>query len=481
MIDLRRKGLRERRFDFLNLGFFAISYQFDVEQISLYHCDQPQVQRSRRGRVSGNKWRVIVLLMGYAAIGHFNRVGISVAGDEMFIPKLGIPETRMGWVYTAFLIVYTIGMLPAGWLIDRIGAARALTLFGLTMGTFVIMTGVLGWVTNTPESLWIGLLVIRGLAGVCNAPLHPAAAHAVSDVMPAHRRATANGMITAGALIGIACCYPAFGWLMDRLTWQWAFVVSGSMLIVFSQVWKLLALPSLPHSQLNPVPDTAPVPASGIEATSTEATSTGDATSTPASPTTGSMLGQRSLWLLTLSYAAYGYFQYLFFYWMGYYFKEVLQVPAVEARWASFWIMLAMGAGMAIGGRSTDAVCGSLGTTRGRRAIVLTGMGLGAVFGLIAVNVDGLISVAVCLAISMGATGMVEGVFWTTATDIGGRSRGLAGAFMNTGGNIGGLMSPVLTPIMAQQIGWPGSIAVACVISGIGGLVWFLIKVPESD
>ena len=422
--------------------------------------------------MSGNRWRIIVLLMGFAAIGHFNRVGISVAGDEMFIPKLGIPETRMGWVYTAFLIVYTIGMLPAGWLIDRIGAARALTLFGLLMGTFVVMTGALGWVADTPESLWIGLLVIRGLAGVCNAPLHPAAAHAVSDVMPAHRRATANGMITAGALIGIACCYPAFGWLMDTLTWQWAFVGSGSMLIAYSLLWKLLASSSLPHPHLKSVSDTAPE-------SGKETTAAGNAA--VASQTPWSMLGQRSLWLLTLSYAAYGYFQYLFFYWMGYYFKEVLDVPDVEARWASFWIMLAMGAGMAIGGLSTDAVCGSLGTTRGRRAIVLTGMGLGAVFGLIAVNVTGLTSVAVCLAISMGATGMVEGVFWTTATDIGGRSRGLAGAFMNTGGNVGGLMSPVLTPFMAERIGWPGSIAVACVISGIGGLVWFFIKPPSSD
>ena len=165
---------------------------------------------------------------------------------------------------------------------------------------------------------------------------------------------------------------------------------------------------------------------------------------------------------------------------MGYYFKEVLEVPDVEARWASFWIMLAMGSGMAIGGRSTDAVCGMLGTMRGRRVIVLTGMGLGAVFGLIAVNVTGLTSVAVCLAISMAMTGLVEGVFWTTATDIGVRSRGLSGAFMNTGGNAGGLISPVMTPIMAEQIGWPGSIAVACGISAVGGLVWFLIK-PSSD
>lgn len=421
--------------------------------------------------MSGNRWWIVVLLMGYAALGHFNRVGISVAGDEMFIPKLGIPETRMGWVYTAFLIVYTIGMLPGGWLIDRIGSARALTLFGMTMGTFVVLTGVLGWLTSTPESLWIGLLVIRGLAGVCNAPLHPAAAHVVSDVMPYNRRASANGMITAGALVGIACCYPGFGWLMDSLTWPWAFVASGSMLIACSLLWRQLALPSLPHPRS--------VPPTTHETTFTiETTLTTDESNSAAG---WSLLRQRNLWLLTLSYAAYGYFQYLFFYWMGYYFKQVLQVPEVEARWASFWIMLAMGAGMAIGGRSTDVVCELLGTMRGRRAMVLTGMGLGAVFGVIAVNVTGLVNVALCLAMSMAAAGMVEGVFWTTATDIGGKSRGLSGAFMNTGGNVGGLISPVLTPIMAQQIGWSGSIVVACVISGVGGFVWLLIKPPSSS
>jgi MFS family permease len=370
----------------------------------------------------------------------------------------------MGWVYTAFLIVYTIGMLPGGWLIDRIGSARALTLFGLTMGTFVVLTGVLGWLTSTPESLWIGLLVIRGLAGVCNAPLHPAAAHVVSDAMPYNRRASANGMITAGALVGIACCYPGFGWLMDWLTWPWAFVASGSMLIAFSVLWWLVASPSLPHPQPTAAaPDTVPL------------------LNETRAPDAWRLLGQRNLWLLTLSYAAYGYFQYLFFYWMGYYFKQVLDVPEVEARWASFWIMMAMGAGMALGGRSTDVASELLGTMRGRRAVVLAGMGLGAVFGVIAVNVTGLVNVAMCLAMSMGAAGMVEGVFWTTATDIGGKSRGLSGAFMNTGGNIGGLISPVLTPIMAQQIGWSGSIVVACVISGVGGFVWFLIKPPSSS
>jgi MFS family permease len=406
--------------------------------------------------VSNNRWRIIALLMGYAAIGHFNRVGISVAGDEVFIPMLGITETRMGWVYTAFLIVYTIGMLPGGWLIDRIGSARALTLFGVGMGVFVVLTGALGWTNTSPEILWLSLLVIRGLAGLFNAPLHPGAAHVVADLIPHKRQATANGMITAGALVGIACCYPTLGWLIDTITWQWAFVISGSMLIAYGLLWKLLASPSLPHHHPTADPTTDPPPSAWR------------------------LFGNGNLWLLTISYATYGYFQYLFLYWMGYYFKEVLQVPDVQARWASFWIMLAMGAGMAFGGQATDTCCRWLGIAAGRRLIVITGMGMGAVFGLIGVNIDGLLGVSLSLAISMAAVGMCESVFWTTSTDIGGKSRGVAAAFMNTGGNLGGLVSPVLTPFMAAKIGWPAAIAVACGISIVGGAMWFLIQ-PDGQ
>jgi len=415
-----------------------------------------------------NRWKLVLLLMGFAALGHFNRVGISVAGSEKFIskkvvsesgdvtiiPNRGISETGMGWVYSTLLVCYTIGMLPCGWLVDRYGSARVLTVYGVAMGTFVMLTGSLGWITDSPEGLWVGLLIIRGLAGFCNAPLHPGAAHVVSDLMSDRRRASANGMITAGALIGVACCYPVFGWLMDHLNWPLAFVISGAALIGYALLWQCFATPLLPgphsaDSQSHEHMDLAAVLR---------------------------LLSQLNLWLISLSYAAYGYFQYLFFYWMGYYFEKQLKLPDIASRQASFYILLAMGAGMFIGGLSTDAICKVLGTIRGRRTIVITGMGLGALFGLIGVNVEGQWNVTVCLAISMGALGMCEGVFWTTATDIGGKSRGFSGAFMNTGGNVGGFISPVLTPFMAETMGWPGAIAVACVISGLGGLVWFLIK-----
>ena len=407
------------------------------------------------------RWRVVIYLMLLAALGHFNRIGISVAGSEVFIPKAGLTEVQMGTVYTTFLVVYAVGMLPGGWLIDLIGAARALTLYGVCMGLFVALTGSLGWLTTGPAQLFMGLLVIRGLAGFCNAPLHPGAAHVVSDIMAPRARAGANGLITTGAVIGVAFSYPLFGGLMDRLGWPLAFVVSGALLTAYGVFWRGAT------KGLDLVAAQSPaVPMPGAARGSAGATLR--------------LLGSRPLWLLSISYAAYGYFQYLFFYWMGYYFKEVLNVPNMEARWASFWITLAGGAGMAVGGFSTDLITRMLGAMRGRRAIVLVGMGLGAVFGLLGVNATDYRQVAICLAISMAALGMCEGVFWTTATDLGGEARGFSGAFMNALGNVGGLISPVLTPIMADQIGWPRSIAVACGVVALGGAVWFAIRIPDA-
>lgn len=88
-------------------------------------------------------------------MGHLNRVGIAVAGSEVFIPRYGISETNMGWVYTAFLIAYTVGMLPGGWLIDRIGSVRTMTLFGLSMGLCILRRAA--WVGKSIPLMGCGL------------------------------------------------------------------------------------------------------------------------------------------------------------------------------------------------------------------------------------------------------------------------------------------------------------------------------------
>lgn len=418
-----------------------------------------------QSRYASSRWGIVVLLMAWTGLGHFCRVGIAVAGDEVFISKIGISAPDMGWIYTGFLIVYTTAMIPGGWLIDRIGAGRALTLLGVTMGTLVVSTGVSGWVTSTPASLWLTLMIVRGIAGMCSAPLHPSAAHLVSDVVSRSGRATANGMVTCGALFGVALTQPLFGAMITGFTWEWAFVLAGGTMILYALFWRVAIVPGLPsggHVEIS----TGEFVADPVEDDEPKATS-GDV---------WRIFKRREIWLVTFSYALYSYFQYLFFYWKGYYFKDVLHVPVVEARNASFYIDVAMGVGMAIGGLGTDFMCRLLGTAGGRRCIVMTGTGLASLFALMAVRYTTIHEVTLFFALSMACLGMCEGVFWTSATDVGGKARGFAGAFMNAGGNVGGFISPVLSPYLANRFGWSGAIQVACGLAALGGVIWLAIR-----
>ena len=184
-------------------------------------------------RPTNVRWLIVALLTGFTFLAHFNRVSISVAGNAHFIGPGKLTEEQMGFVYSAFLLVYTAMMLPGGWLIDRIGPYRAMALMGLGLGFCTGLTGVLGWLGLPITAMFIPLLLIRGIAGASSVALHPGAARSVSLWLPLRQRSTANGLVTAGCLVGIAITYPGFGMLMDYLSWPFAFIVAGSILLLF--------------------------------------------------------------------------------------------------------------------------------------------------------------------------------------------------------------------------------------------------------
>jgi len=50
---------------------------------------------------------------------------------------------------------------------------------------------------------------------------------------------------------------------------------------------------------------------------------------------------------------------------------------------------------------------------------------------------------------------------------------------MNMGANIGGAISPTVTPWIAEQWGWPLSLGTAALVAILGGLLWLRID-PEK-
>jgi dipeptide/tripeptide permease len=69
----------------------------------------------------------------------------------------------------------------------------------------------------------------------------------------------------------------------------------------------------------------------------------------------------------------------------------------------------------------------------------------------------------------------VEGPFWATMTEIAGERSGVGGGIMNAGSNVGGLVSPALTPALAAVVGWEAALHVAAVLSLVAALLWLAI------
>jgi len=409
---------------------------------------------------------IVGLLMGLAFLAHFNRVAISVAGKQHFIGPDRMSEEQMGLVYAAFLLVYTAGMLPGGYLIDRIGPRRAMASMGVGLGFCAALTGTLGWSGLAVSAMLLPLLVIRGVAGAASVPLHPGAARAVSLWTPLRERSTANGLVATGALIGIALTYPVFGALMDRVGWPSAFAIAGATLMVFGLLWSALA---------------ADNPAAHARANASERDLVaGDGATPPRTRATlrevWALFHNRSLVLATLSYGALGYVQYMFFYWIEYYFSKVLKLPDSESRQAAFIVTMAMALGMAVGGWVSDGLCRWLGFGGGCRVVALGGMVLSAGFCLLGVRMTDTQAVVLCFALALGALGLCEGIFWTTAAALVPRNGGLACAVLNTGGNGIGLLAPIVTPLLGLRYGWDAAVIVACAVCAVGGLLWLGIS-----
>lgn len=411
-------------------------------------------------------WQVIALTMGLCFISHMNRVAMSVAGDERIMGQFRLSPTQMGAVYSAFIVVYAIGMVPGGFFIDRFGPRLALMVMGFGTALFAMLTGLTGSGLLAATQVWTALLLVRGCMGFLTVPLHPGCARAISLWVPRGRRAWANGLATGAALLGIACTYQVVGSLIDRFDWPVTFLVLGVALAVMSSLWMGFT------RRVRLQPDASPA----------NATATGSGAGGARPERWTILLRNRSLVLLTFSYAALSYFQYMFFYWMHYYFDSVLNLGKEDSRFYASLPTLAMAVTMPLGGWLSDFGLRRWGAVVGRKLMPAAGMALSAVFlgaGLIPGQSAGMIVAWFTLA--MGALGLSEGPFWLTAVALGGRRGGTAAAILNTGGNGIGLFAPVLTPALSAYLGWQWGIGLGGGVCLLGALCWWGVDATKAD
>ncbi len=415
---------------------------------------------------SSVRWRIVALLAAFSFMSYFTRVGIAVAGEPIR-REFGLSTEQFGWVVSSLLIGYTICMIPGGWLADRIGPKRALTMMGIGSALFCGLTGVVGaaGLAASASALLVLLVAARGLLGVFTAPLYPAAGRMVAQWIPLDGRALANGLVIGAVPLGVALPWLIFAWFMDAYGWPLAFVATSFVTFLLTAVWAWYAADHLychrskqasMHRSLEPEPVRRSTP-------------------TPWS----SLLRNRSLLLLTVSYSAVGYFEYVFYYWMDYYFEKVVKLPTDQARIYTMLPPLAMIAGMPIGGWLADRLSCRMGRRTGRALVSGLGLLFSAICLVVGVQMESPPVILAWFTLALASSGMCEGPVWATVVEIGGPRGSMAGAIANTGNNAFGALSPILTPFVGERFGWPYALGLASSVCLVGAIAWLWIDPDE--
>lgn len=401
---------------------------------------------------------LIALLCFTATASYLCRVNVSVTG-ALLMTDFGLSQIQIGRVFSAFLLGYALFQIPAGWLADRWGARRILIVSAWWWVLSTILMTAIGRGPLGGDAAYIlfEFLVLRFALGVGEAPTFPGAAQGVSRwVLPEHH-ARANGLILAAIGIGSAVAPPLLSATMVRWGWRAALLVSSLPAIAVAVAWHLTREPS-PSKEAFPAP-------------------------TPSHPKSVSTASLRSLRfvLLTGSYTLQGYVGYIFVFWFYLYLVQVRHFDLLRSAWLSSmpWILSIVS--IPLGGWISDRlVSGRAGLAWGRRLVPLSGLSGAGVLLALGAHTNNAYLAAGYLALSTALVLCVEGPFWATMMEIAGARSGTAGGIMNMGSNLGGLISPALTPVLAARIGWENALLLAAGISILAAVMWLWIS-PQVE
>jgi len=157
-----------------------------------------------------------------------------------------------------------------------------------------------------------------------------------------------------------------------------------------------------------------------------------------------------NLLLIYGMYFTMGYTLYFNLTWLPTYLKDVRGFTLQQAGWLSGIVLFTGGIATYAGGKLTDALVLRYGLKTGR-SIGVVSLPIAGLLLIAAAMTDNSMTAAILLAATLGVADLGVGACWAMCHDIGGRYAGIVTGAMNTWGNIGGALSPL---VVGYAVGW---------------------------
>ena len=416
------------------------------------------------------RYRIVALLAAFSLVAYLLRMNISVAAKFM-MPDLGITQIQMGQVFSSFMLGYAIFQVPWGWLGDRRGPRRMLSIATLVWAVTTALTGLVpGLFVPGGTAAFVSLLVLRFSLGVGQAALYPLAARAVRNWLRVSERAFGYSIIIAAAAAGSAFTGPLVAWSMVELGWRTSFYLCSGLALVIAGLWYCYATD---HPETHP----------SIRPAELQSIRAGSPSSATGQPSTSwlSLLRNPNISLICVSYFLSSYVLFMFIFWFYLYLVDERKFSILGGGlFTSMPYVLALIV-VPVGGYLSDRLCSTYGSSIGRRSVAIGGFAVSAVTLFLGTRAADPYLAIGALSVSVAFMMATEGPFWSATIDVAGPHAGAAGGIMNMAGNLGGVVSTALVPVLVKQFGWAIALGSGSGLAIVGGLIWLLIQVDQRN
>ena len=400
--------------------------------------------------------RVLGFAFLLAVVTYLDRVCISAAAPSI-MKELDLSVLQMSIVFSAFTLSYSLFEIPSGWLGDVRGPRRVLTRIVLWWSAFTMLTGAARGFQS--------LVAIRFLFGAGEAGAFPNIARSFSRWFPARERGRANGVMFLGSRLGGMLSAPVALVIIARWGWRESFVIFGLIGIVWAAAW---------YAWYRDRPEEHPAMTPAELAVIQEGNLAADI---PSERTPWRLLlRSRNLYAICAMYFAFGYGLYFYFTWLPTYLITVLGFSRFGGGLFAALPFLLAGIADLVGGWLTDTLSRRFGLRTGRCHLGCAAFMTCAALVFASQLPVPAVAKAVLLAFALASADLALGACWAVPIDIAPDHAGVITGCMNTLGNLGGLVGPMVVGIAVDRWqSWTFPFYITAAVYAFGAIAWLAI------
>jgi MFS family permease len=388
----------------------------------------------------GQKKRIwiYVFLFTLTLINYIDRVSLSVASYALK-EEFAISPVAMGYLFSSFVWLYFIALIPMGYLVGRFGP-KTVNSYGI--GVWSVATVCTAFTTG-----FLSLISCRLIMGAGEATTYPAGARVVRDWMPVRERGLATAVFHSGSLVGPAVGAIGFGWLITSFGWRVAFLAAGAIGFVWLAAW----LKWYQH------PSRAPWLSAAELAEITADASSAQAAAIPEAPAIGvkGLVRSRTMWAIGLSHGCAVYATYFFLTWLPTYLQTEKGLTVMNSSIYTAIPYLGAAVLAIVIGRVSDMVVKPQAAAAGKRRFVVGTALMASAVIFLAPVLDSTWAILLVITLSLATCASAVSLNLSLVNDLVRSSAdvGTAAGFITAVGNFFGLMAPIATGYLVANTG----------------------------